>query len=361
MSFDPIVYMEWAKAGTRASINLARSGLPGLEFSDLGLNLRLEDLRINGDHPYGWAPLIEAIAARYGVDPECVVPTVGTSQAIFIACAALMGNGDGAYVEKPAYEPLRSVPRSLGGVLHRFNRLFERGFSIDSGEFEERFPEGAKVVLLSNLHNPSGVLLAPETIEQIAQAAARRGAILVIDEVYREFELRTGPLTSFGLADNIMTISSLTKVFGLSGLRCGWMLVPRPMIRRVRQVVDNLHVEHVFPAEQISARIFPLLDVLKEKNRGWIEANKAVVRQFIQETPRLEWVEPDAGIVAFPRVAGVSGADAPGDRLARRLIENGDTAVVPGSFFEDGRHIRLGFGLQGDDLRRGLDRVRAAL
>ncbi len=361
MRFDPIVYMEWAKAGTRAAVNLARSGVPGLEFSDLGLDLGLGDLKLNGEHPYGWKPLIEAIAARYGTDSACVVPSVGTSQAVFLACAALLADGDAVYVEKPAYEPLRSVPRAVGGRVFRFDRLFERDFSIDPAEFAERFPSGAKLVVLSNLHNPSGTRLSPESVKELAGIAAGHGAYVLIDEVYLEFEAGGGPHTSFGLADNIVVISSLTKVFGLSGLRCGWILAPRAVIPALRQVVDNLHVEHVLPAEQLSARIFPRLDVLKARNRGWIEANNAIVREFMSRTPGLRWVEPAGGIVAFPRVVVPEGEPAGGDRLARILLETKETAVVPGGFFEDDRHFRLGFGLPEDLLRRGLGQIRAAL
>ncbi|MBN1939482.1 MAG: pyridoxal phosphate-dependent aminotransferase [Candidatus Aminicenantes bacterium] len=361
MPYEPIGYMEWAKAGTRAAVNMARSGLPGLEFSDLGLEIGLTDLRLNGEHPYGWKPLIEAIAGRYGADPGCVIPSVGTSQAIFLACAAVLSEGDAVYVEQPAYEPLRSVPRTAGGRVFRFSRSLENGFGVDPAEFAERLPEGAKLVIMSDLHNPSGVKLPPERVKELAGIAADRGADVLIDEVYLEFEAGVRPHTSFGLAENIIVISSLTKAFGLSGLRCGWVLAPRRLVPSIRRVVDNLHVEHVLPAEQISARIFPLLDGLKDRSRAWIESNTAVVREFMARTPGLRWVEPDGGIVAFPRVVARGGETEGGDRLARVLLETKDTAVVPGGFFEDFRHFRLGFGLPEDLLRLGLDNISASL
>lgn len=361
MPFNPIVYMEWAKAGTRASVNMARSGLPGLEFADLGLDFGLGDLQLNGEHPYGWKPLIEAIAARYGADPECVIPSVGTSQAIFLVCAAVCSEGDAVYVERPAYEPLRSVPEAAGGRVVRFSRPYERGFSVDPVEFKDRFPPEAKLVILSNLHNPSGVKLSPERVTELAGIASGRGADVLIDEVYLEFDSGPAPRTAFGSADNIIVISSLTKVFGLSGLRCGWILAPRRLVPAIRRVVDNLHVEHVLPAEQISARIFPKLDPLRVRNTLWTENNKAIVRDFMAKTPGLSWAEPDGGVVAFPRILNREGENEAGDRLARVLLETADTAVVPGRFFEDPRHIRLGFGLSESLLRRGLANIRSVL
>jgi aspartate/methionine/tyrosine aminotransferase len=359
MRFDPVVYMEWAKSSSRAAVNLAQSGLPGLTFADL--NLDLGSVELNGVHPYGWKPLIEAIAGRYGADPESVVPTIGTSQAIFLVGAALLSAGDGVYIEKPAYEPLLDVSRALGANVRRFERRFERKFGIDLEEFETGFPEGTKLVLLTNLHNPSGVRLESGKIRALAEAAARRGAMLCIDEVYLELAAGEGPKTAFGSADNIIVISSLTKAFGLAGLRCGWIMAPPRIVPAIRRVVDHLYVEHVFAAEQLAARAFSRLDGLMTKSRIWTDKNKAIVRAFMEGEPRLKWVEPDGGVVAFPRVVGRDEETAGGDRLARELRETKDTSIVPGSFFEDARHFRLGFGLEAGLLRLGLANIRSKL
>jgi len=351
--------MEWAKSGHRASVNMSQSGLPGLTAEDL--DLESAKIEINGYHPYGWKPLIEAIAGRYGADPESVLPTLGTSQAIFLVCAALLNPGDGVYVEKPAYEPLLDVPRALGAEVRRFERRFERKFHVDLAEFEEGFVEGTKLVILTNLHNPSGIRLDASEIRALAEAAGRRGAMVCVDEVYLEFATAEEPRTSFGVADNLIVISSLTKAFGLAGLRCGWILAPRKIVPEIRRAVDHLYVEHVFPAEQMALRAFNRLDRLITRNRVWIDKNRDIVREFMVEEPRLVWVEPDGGIIAFPRVVARLGEEDGGDRLARELRESMDTLIVPGSFFEDARHFRLGFGLESGLLRLGLRNVRTKL
>jgi aspartate/methionine/tyrosine aminotransferase len=313
------------------------------------------------DHPYGWIPLIETIAGRYRVDPDCVLTTLGTSQGIFLACAALLENGDPVYIEKPAYEHLRDVPRALGAAIHRFDRPFDRGYKIDPDAVAAGFPAEAKLVILTNLHNPSGVRLAPDEVAALASIAGRRGAYVLIDEVYLEFEAGPGPHTAFGAADNILVISSLTKVFGLSGFRCGWIMAPKGLIPAIKRVMDHLYVEHVFPAEQLAARAFPLLDGIKEKTRIWRESGRAAVRGFVESEPRLTWVEPDEGIVAFPRVDADRRDAAGGDRLARVLRESFETSVVAGRFFEDSRHFRIGFGVPAETLGLGLRNIRAAL
>ena len=356
MEFEPFAHMEWAKLAKHGRLNLGRSGVPGLTLEDLGLSL--EGIEINGEHPYGYPPLLEAIAARHGARPENVIPSVGTSMAIFHVCAALLGPGDTAAVERPAYGQMRAVPKVLGADVIRFDRTLEGGFRIDPNALAERIPDGTKLVLMTNLHNPSGVWLSPDEIRAVAGAAARKGAWVFIDEVYLEFMPGEAARTAFGLAENIITAASLTKVFGLSGLRCGWILVPSPLVTRFRRALDHFYVETVFPSEQISARIFPRLDAIKEKRRSEWEARRRETAAFIAGEPRLAWVEPSAGIVGFPRVLGPAGS---GDALARVLRERFETSIVPGGFFENPDFVRLGFGVPSSELKEGLDAVRSAL
>lgn len=356
MKFDPVAHMEWAKLESRARVNLSRSGVPLLSLGDLGLGL--DGIDINGEHPYGFPPLLEAIAVRHGAKFINVVPSIGTSMAIFHVCAALLGPGDTAVVERPAYEQMRAVPRVLGARVVRFERTLEEGFRIDPASLAARIPDGTKLVLMTNLHNPSGVWLSPDEIRAVAAAAAAKGAWLFIDEVYLEFMPGDAARTAFGLAENIITAASLTKVFGLSGLRCGWILVPDTLVPLFRRALDHFFVEPVFPAEQISARVFPLLDGIKEKRRAEWERRRRETAAFIADERRLAWVEPSAGIVGFPRVLGPAGS---GDALARALKERFETSIVPGIFFEDPRCVRLGYGVEPSVLGEGLAAIRGAL
>jgi aspartate/methionine/tyrosine aminotransferase len=210
---------------------------------------------------------------------------------------------------------------------------------------------------LSNLHNPSGAFLPGKTIRELADAAGTKGAWLFIDEVYLEFLPAADARPAFGLAENIFTGSSLTKVFGLAGFRCGWILAPAPLAGKMRRMMDHLFVQHVFVGEMLAARAFPLLDSIRERNRPLFEANQRTVQRFIERTPALVWAAPAAGIVGFPRLRG----DRTGDALAGILRERYGTAVVPGSFFEDPRHFRLGFGVRPEVLTQGLANIGEAL
>jgi len=356
MHIDPVLYMEWAKLKTHPKINLSRSGLADRSLADLGIDR--QDLEINGEHSYGYPPLIAAIAARYRVEERNVLPVNGASQGIFYAAAALLEPGDEVLVEQPAYEPLLAVPRFFRAEVKRFARRFEDGYSIDLDKFRSALTTRTKLVVLTNLHNPSGAFLDDRSLLELAAAASEKGAMVFVDEIYLEFlEEKEEPATSFHLAENLVVTSSLTKVYGLGGLRCGWILAPESLIGQMRRLMDLVSVEGVYFGEQVSALAFSRLDSLRAQSRPLIEGNFGLVRDFVDAEKKLSWIEPDAGIVGFPRLeAGLDGT-----RLARILREGYDTSIVPGHFFEEPQHFRLGFGVPAEELKQGLENIRRAL
>jgi aspartate/methionine/tyrosine aminotransferase len=356
MHLDPVHYMEWAKLHAQTRINLSRSGLADRRLADLGIDRR--DLEINGEHPYGYPPLITAIAARYRVEERNILPVNGASQGVFFAAAALLEPGDEALVEQPAYEPLLAVPRFFRADVRRFARRFEDGYDIDLDRFRSALTPRTKLVVLTNLHNPSGAFLEDRTLQDLAAAASEMGATIFVDEIYLDFlEGKEEAVTSFHLAENLVVTSSLTKVYGLGGLRCGWILAPEALIGRMRRLMDLASVEGVYIGEQVSALAFSRLDSLRAQSRPLIKDNLGLVREFIDAEKKLSWIPPAGGIVGFPRIeAGLDGAG-----LARILGEDYDTSIVPGHFFEEPKHFRLGFGVPAEELKRGLENIHRAL
>ncbi len=357
MTIEPIAYLEWAKLQSQAKINLSRSGVPDLSLKELPLTLELKDLEISGPNPYGYQPLLEAIAERYKVEPDNVVLTQGASQAIFMVGAGFIESGDKVIVEKPAYEPLLAVPRFFKAQILRLERRFENRFEIDFDEYQRLLREGAKLIILTNLHNPSGVWLDRQKIQTLAQEAERFGAYLFVDEIYLEFLEGEAASTCFGLTDRIIVASSLTKVYGLGGLRCGWILAPKELARRLRRLTDYLVVEGAFISEKLAWLVFPYLDRLREKNRSWIEANRKLLRLFMSQQSQLSWVEPDGGVVCFPRL--INGRS--GDEFSHYLRRKADISVVPGTFFEAKEHFRLGYAVQSEILASALETINSVL
>src|SRR6185295_12297574 len=161
-------YMHWAKTSSAAKFNLATSGLPNLSLKDLLVSL--EDLEIT-DGGYGYAPLLQSIAQRYQVPQNSIVTAAGTSFANHLAMAALVRPGEDVLFELLAYEPMLATVRYLGANVRRFSRRFESGFAIDTSELASLVTEQTRLIVLTNLHNPSAVLMEDNVLRTVGEIA----------------------------------------------------------------------------------------------------------------------------------------------------------------------------------------------
>lgn len=355
MEFKPIEYMEWIKKRPRVKYDFCRSGVEDVSLKDL--DMEALDLEIFGENSYGYPPLSLAVSHRYGVGEENVMLALGTSHALFMICAALIEDGDEVLVEKPAYEPLKAVPRAFGARVKRFERRFDTGYEIEIDAFEKELGSKTKMVFVTNLHNPSGAKISSSILKEMAAKIREQNAVLVVDEIYLEFLENESAQTSFGLEDNIVSISSLTKVFGLGDLRCGWILASTELVEKMNIIQDYSHVEGVFIGECISSKVFGQLEALRKKREEHIQKNLNLISQHIEGNSQLTWVKPAGGVICFPRV----GKGLSGDELAGILREEFDVAVVPGSLFEDSRHFRLGFDAPTENLAFALESIEEIL
>ncbi len=356
MKFGTIHYMEWHKTKPESGIDLCRSGITPRGLEDL--DLQWSDLELSGSDFYGYLPLITAISQRFETGEEHIVSTLGASQGLFLLCAALLSPGDRVVIESPAYEPIVAVPEAFETEIFRFERRYEEEWTVNLDQFESSIPDGTRMIVMTNLQNPTGVSVSDEDIEKLADIAASKGAWLCIDEVYREFMDDLNGTTAFGVADNILVASSLGKVYGLGDLRCGWVMAPPDMAERMRRIIDYVNVEGIFIGEKIAALAFGQLEILKEKDRAHVEHNRALMKDFMaSESDRLSWVEPDAGVTCFPRLE----TGETGDDLAERLLLEHDTAITPGSFFGAPENVRIGFGGSSEYLSLGLEKISDAL
>jgi aspartate/methionine/tyrosine aminotransferase len=351
-----IVYMEWVKTRPRARYEIGGSGVMPVHIAELPE--ARDALEINDFNLYGYRPLIRALADRYDVSPDQVVTAPGTSMANYLAIAATVGVGDEVLVEHPAYEPLLDIPELLGAKICRFERRFHVDrFHIDMGSLADHLTPRTKLIILTNPHNPSGILEPPEVLREVGRLAARVGAYVLVDEVYMDFLFQSRPRTAVHLGSNFLMTCSLTKVYGLDGLRCGWVLGPPDVAKAMWRLQDFFGVNGVIPGETTSAVAFKHLERFQQRSQSILAANRPLIDQFMAAHQTvLDWAPPDLGPVCFPRLRFGSADD-----FCVRLRAEYDVGVIPGRFFEMPDHFRVGLGGPTEDLRVGLERLSQAL
>ncbi|HEX6371395.1 MAG TPA: pyridoxal phosphate-dependent aminotransferase [Longimicrobium sp.] len=347
-------YLRWAKTKTAARWDLTSSGVPYLSLRELPVTL--DDLEISGTGAYGYPPLQQAIAARYRVDPACVVAAMGTSMANYLALAALVRPGDEVLVEHPTYEPLIAAARHLGAEVRHFVRRADDGFRLDPAEVEQGMTPRTRAVVITNLHNPGSALADDDALRQVGEIAARAGAHVIVDEVYLDALWEPAPRTAFHLGERFISTNSLTKVYGLNGLRCGWVLAEPALAERMWRMTELFNNIGVHAAERLSLAAFQDLDTIARRSRTLLDANAASLNAFYAARPELEAPPHVHGTVSFPRLRS---GDV--DALCALLIDRYDTAVVPGHFFRAPDHIRIGLGVDPAAFREGLERLGRAV
>jgi aspartate/methionine/tyrosine aminotransferase len=311
---------------------------------------------------YGYAPLRTAIARRYGVDFDQVYYiSGGTSFANWLVFAtALEGvaprNAE-VIVEQPTFETLLRLPQSFGVRIRRLDRRFEENYAIDLDRFKALVTPKTRLAIVSNLHNPTGARIGAETLREMAAILARVGALLVVDEVYLEslWGRRTASCVHAG--PNVVTTSSLTKAYGLDGLRAGWVLGPAAFVDRLIAVHTLVTNNGVAPGEMMALAAFKHLGAIGRRAQDIMKPNLERVRQFFARETRLPALVPEGGNVMFPRLP--EGIDA--DLFTAHLREHYATQVIPGRFFEVPRHIRISYGFKASLLEEGLQNLSRAL
>ncbi|HMC92272.1 MAG TPA: aminotransferase class I/II-fold pyridoxal phosphate-dependent enzyme, partial [Allosphingosinicella sp.] len=286
-----------------------------------------------------------------GVPPEWVVAADGTSMANMLALAALVAHGDEVLVEQPTYEPMLAALRFLGARVIRFERR-PPAFEFDAGEVARRLTPATKLIVLTNLHNPSGAYSNEEMLRSISGLGPR----ILIDEVYRDAAFAEAPRSAVHLSDRFVATNSLTKVYGLSGIRCGWILAEPALAERMWRLNELFGVAQVHAGERLGCIALAHLDELAAGTAERLARNRALANAFFDSRSDIECAPMVHGITAFPRL--LSGDPEALDDLLRTRF---DTSIVPGRWFEMADHFRIGVGGPTEMVEEGLVRLGQAL
>ena len=342
--------------------NLSESSFSDMSLREYGIEVELDELLLQyGDHR-GLPRLRELIAADGPpLGPDDVVVTAGAAAALFAVATTLLGAGEHALVLSPNYATNLETPFALDADLEPVELRFEDGWRLDPERIESGLRPETRLVSLTYPHNPTGAMIDRGELEAIVGIVERHGgARLLVDETYRELAYGEPLPVAASLSDRAISVSSMSKTYGLPGLRIGWLACRDPVLSETLLAAkEQILICGATLDEEIAARVLAerprILPAIREK----VDRHLAIIRGWIEPHDVFEWVEPRAGVVCFPRVRADHAFDA--ERFYDSLLAEHGTYVGPGHWFElDDRHFRLGFGWPTqDELRAGLAALTA--
>jgi aspartate/methionine/tyrosine aminotransferase len=347
----------------RIRCNLAESSVTDASLADVAVAADLGGLVLQyGDH-LGLPGLREAIAADApGVTADDVMVTPGAVAALFLLHTSLLEPGDHLVVARPNYATNVETPRAIGADVSFLELRHEDGWAVDPERIAALMTPRTKLVSLTTPHNPTGATLDLPTLQAVIDLVERRGARLLVDETYREMTFG-GPLpVAASLSPSVVSVSSLSKTYGLPGIRIGWAVTRDPeLAARLLAAKEQVLISGSLVDETIALAALRRRPVWLPSILGRIDAAFTTTTSWMDGHEHLEWVTPRGGVVGFPRIRAASHVDP--DAFYRVLFEEHGTIVGPGHWFEQPKSaFRLGYGWPGpDELRAGLAAIDAAL
>jgi aspartate/methionine/tyrosine aminotransferase len=343
--------------------NLSESSFSDMRLSDHGIDSDVGDLVLQyGDH-LGLPRLREQVALDAGpLGPDDVLVTAGAAPALFVVASALVQPGDHIVVLRPNSATNLETPRAIGADVEYLDLSFDDGWALDTDRVAAALRPKTRLVSLTYPHNPTGAMLEPGQLDRlIALVEEHPSARLLLDETYRELAYGEPLPQVASLSERGIGVSSMSKVFGMPGLRIGWITCRDPELQETLLAAkEQILLAGATIDEELAARVLEarprLLPVIRDK----VERHLAIVRDWMAAQDVFEWVEPRAGVVGFVRFRAEVDVDV--DRFYESLLADHGTYVGPGHWFDqDRRSFRLGFAWPGtDELERGLAGLLAA-
>ncbi len=367
MRFTPFEMERWQSTWEhRVDYNLSESGVHPLSVGELlsyaDPEVDLSGIRLGYGQSNGSDELRSRIAALYpGATEASVLVTIGGAEANFAAFWELARDGRRAAVMLPNYMQVPGLVENFGGACSPFFLDEKRGWRPDLDQLEDALDRGAGFVLVTNPNNPTGVALTEAEMDAVVALADRSGAWILADEVYRGAEVGDRPVPSFwGRYDKVLATNSLSKAYGLPGLRLGWVVGPDDAIQRLWARTDYTTIAppsvsdalaNLALSPSVRPRVVARTRDIVRRNLGALTEWMASHAGLFSHTP------PDAGAICMIRYR----APEPSRALAERLRTTRSLLVVPGDHFGVERTLRIGFGLPETELGEALERLGSAL
>lgn len=342
--------------------NLSESSYTDTIFKDLNLNMN-ELVICYGDHvgnPNLRAEIIKGEAPNLTVND--VLVTAGAASALFIVSTSLLNAGDELIVAKPNYATNIETPKAIGANIKYLPMTFENNYQVDLEALRKLITPNTKLISLTCPHNPTGTMISENDLKEIIKMVEASNAYLLFDETYRDMSFKFKLPIAASLSERVISVSSLSKTYGLPGIRIGWL------------ITRNKHLQELFLAAK--EQIFICGSVVDEeiafrylaKRQDFFPAIKKdmlekfqITKNWMESQDVFEWIEPSGGVVCFPRIKPDLKVDT--KKFYELLLTDFKTYVGPGHWFEESdRSFRLGFGWpKQSELKEGLTGLQNAL
>jgi aspartate/methionine/tyrosine aminotransferase len=347
--------------------NLSESSVADRRLVDLGLDATIggaldELLLCYGDH-LGDPMLRAAVAAGgEGLHADDVLVMPGAAAALFATATSLLEPGDHAVVVRTNYATNLETPRAIGAEIDIIDLAFDDGWQLDVTRLAALVKSGVtKLVSVTCPHNPTGTMLDLASLHALVEIAERSGAVLLVDETYRDLTHGSQLPMAATLSTRAISVSSMSKAYGLPGLRIGWAVCRDPelfetlLAAKEQMVICGATLDEAIAGRVLADRARVLAPILTD-----VRERLAIVSAWLHAQDTFEWIEPTGGVVGLVRFRPGSNVDT--DRFYEVLLQTYGTYVGPGHWFEvDDSHFRLGFGWPTEgELRSGLAALTAA-
>jgi capreomycidine synthase len=342
-------------------IDLSSSGVQNFSFGELRklFNITPDDLDgivLHDSRTLGDPELRRAIASRWANgNAERVMATNGSSEANYLVMNSLLEPGDEVVVLDPSYQQLYSIGRTIGCKLKHWRLRFENSFRPDLGEARRVIGPQTRMIVVNFPHNPTGASLLPAEFDELLELAAGAGAYLVWDAAFAEVCYDSPVLTDPGERyDRAITLGTLSKAYGLPGLRVGWCLAAPDVLERLVRLRDytTLHLSPL--VEYVATRAIENADLLLKPRLAQARHNLQLLLSWVdRHSEFVSMVRPQGGVCVFVRLHNVDDVED----FCRRLAHDYSVLLIPGTSFGYANHVRLGFGCSTTELTEALSRL----
>ena len=309
-------------------------------------------MRSNGD-------LVSRLSERYSLPVRHIHCTTGATSAVQLIYPALLERGDDVLVERPGFDIFANYAGDAGMNVGFFERAAP-DFGLTTEAVLQQLTPGTRMVVISNLHNPSGARVSETQLARLAQALDQRNVYLLVDEVYRDYQEDAPAGLDLDRHPNVIRIGSLTKIFGMSTLRCGWIFAAGDTMSRIKAHCDRVDFSVSKFSHAVAAEVLARSADYDAWRQGYMSAARPVAEEALRDMASRELIDislPLEGCICFPKVRGVEDTVA----LSRWLIARHGVVVVPGECFGMGGHVRIGYSLDEAELRKAFERLAAGL